>query len=143
MKIPQGATVQSVFTRLAGSLVLFVSIFFMQFTWVTVSQAELNENCTVSVLNRTVQVKPDGTWVLPNLPANLGRVRARATCTDGGITRSGQTDYFLIPANRSITLPTIPVGPVDPIPASLRLTVPTTTLKGSGVYRKIGNGVQW
>ena len=26
--------------------------------------AQLNDHCVVSVLNRTVQVKPDGTWVL-------------------------------------------------------------------------------
>jgi hypothetical protein len=34
--------------------------------------AQLNENCVVSVLNRNVQAKADGTGVLPNLPANAG-----------------------------------------------------------------------
>jgi hypothetical protein len=34
------------------------------------AQAALNETCVVSVLNRTVQVKADGSWVLPNIPAN-------------------------------------------------------------------------
>ena len=37
----------------------------------------LDEHCTVSILNRNIPVKPDGTWVLPNVPANLGLVRAR------------------------------------------------------------------
>ena len=46
----------------------------------TGARAQLNEHCTVSVLNRTVPVNPDGSWVLPNVPANLGQVRARATC---------------------------------------------------------------
>ena len=41
--------------------------------------AQLNEHCVVSVLNRTVEVKPNGSWVLPNVPANIGRVRARAS----------------------------------------------------------------
>lgn len=50
------------------------------------AQALLNENCIISVLNRTVQVKPDGTWVLPNIPANSGPVRARATCVQNGLT---------------------------------------------------------
>jgi len=36
---------------------------------------QLNENCTVSVLNRNVRVNPDGSWVLPNVPANQGPVR--------------------------------------------------------------------
>ena len=39
--------------------------------------AQLNQYCTVSVLNRTVRVNADGTWVLPNVPANTGRVKAR------------------------------------------------------------------
>jgi len=38
----------------------------------TVAHAQLNENCVVSILNRTVQVRPDGSWVLPNIPANFG-----------------------------------------------------------------------
>jgi len=36
--------------------------------------AQLNQNCVVSVLNRNVQVNADGTWVLPNIPANFGSV---------------------------------------------------------------------
>ena len=43
------------------------------------ASAQLNENCVVSVLNRNVQARADGTWVLPNIPANFGSVRARAT----------------------------------------------------------------
>lgn len=35
--------------------------------------AQLNENCMVSVLNRTVRANPDGSWVLSNVPANFGR----------------------------------------------------------------------
>ena len=55
-------------------------------------QAQLNQSCTISVLNRNVQVNPDGTWVLANIPANQGRVRARATCILNGLTRFGQSD---------------------------------------------------
>ena len=43
------------------------------------ASAQLNQNCTVSVLNRNVPVNADGTWVLPNVPANFGTVKARAT----------------------------------------------------------------
>ncbi|MGD0014198.1 MAG: hypothetical protein ABSD56_07220 [Bryobacteraceae bacterium] len=38
---------------------------------------QLNQNCTVSILNRNMQVGEDGSWVLPNVPANFGPVRAR------------------------------------------------------------------
>ena len=48
--------------------------------WNTAIPAELTENCTVSVLNRTAAVKSDGSWSLPNVPATFGNVRARATC---------------------------------------------------------------
>src|SRR5215813_4341505 len=84
---------------------------------------QLNENCTVSVLNRNVSVKPDGTWVLPNIPANQGRVRARATCIEHGATRFGQSNLFTIPANASLdVLPPITFGALTPIPQSLSLT---------------------
>ncbi len=96
------------------------------------ARGQLTEHCTVSILNRTVQVKPDGTWVLPNVPASFGKVRARATCVDGGITRTGQTDSFLIPPNGSVTVSEISLGAVDPIPAALRLTAPTATLASPG-----------
>ena len=38
----------------------------------SLATAQLNQNCTVSVLNRNVQVNADGTWVLTNVPANIG-----------------------------------------------------------------------
>jgi len=35
--------------------------------------AQLNQNCTVSVLNRNVQVNTDGTWVLSNILVHGGK----------------------------------------------------------------------
>jgi len=81
--------------------------------------AQLNQDCTVSVLNRTVQVNPDGSWVLPNVPANFGQVKARATCVRNGVTISGESDYFTIPANGAVNLPTINLGAVTAIPTAL------------------------
>ncbi len=101
------------------------------------THAQLNENCTVSILNRTVVSKPDGTWVLPNVPANLGQVRARATCVENGMTRSGQSDFFTIPANGSITLPPIPLDVVEPIPLSLTIVAATTTLTSVGATTEL------
>src|SRR5260370_6844418 len=40
--------------------------------------AQLNQSCVVSVLTRNVQVNADGTWVLPNIPANFGPVTPKA-----------------------------------------------------------------
>ncbi|QGZ42385.1 hypothetical protein IP92_04120 [Pseudoduganella flava] len=99
--------------------------------------AGLNENCVVSVLNRNVQAKADGTWVLPNLPANFGRVRARATCVEAGVTTYGQSDEFTIPANGSVTLPPIVLGPTTPIPTHLRVDAGAGPLTAPGATTQV------
>ncbi len=99
--------------------------------------ADLNENCVVSVLNRNVQAKPDGTWVLPNIPANFGNVRARATCVQGGVTTYGESAQFTIPANGSVTLPPIVLGPTTRIPTSLRVSVAAPVLATVGATTQV------
>jgi len=94
---------------------------------------QLNENCTVSVLNRSVQVASDGSWVLPNVPTNVGLVRARATCVENGITRSGQSDYFLVPADGVVEVAEIKFDAPAPIAAALTLSAPTTSIGAIGV----------
>ncbi len=37
-------------------------------SYATIGYGQVNENCVVSVLNRTIQVKSDGTWVLRTSP---------------------------------------------------------------------------
>jgi hypothetical protein len=106
-------------------------------TWSPAQAAGLNENCVVSVLNRNVQAKADGTWVLPNLPANFGRVRARATCVEGGATTYGQSAEFTVPANGSVTLPPIVLGPTTPIPTELRVSVASPVLATAGATTRV------
>ena len=103
----------------------------------SVEAQPLDENCVVSILNRSTRVNADGTWVLPDVPANFGPARARATCVNGGITRSGQSDFFVLLANNSITLPSIVLDAPDPIPASLRLSVGTSPLTSVGQVTQI------
>ena len=97
-----------------------------------VASAQLNQNCVVSVLNRTVQVNADGTWVLPNIPANFGPVRARATCVNNGVTTFGQSPYFTIPANDSANVPPILLGSASPIPLAVTVTAPSAMLTSVG-----------
>ena len=100
--------------------------------------AQLTEHCTVSILNRTAQVQPSGGWRIANVPANFGRIRARATCTDNGVTRSGQSDYFMITQNQATGFNAeMPLGVVDPIPASLTLTAPALTLPTVGATTQL------
>ncbi len=97
--------------------------------------AQLNQNCTVSVLNRNVQANADGTWVLPNVPANLGQVKARATCVQNGVTTSGESAFFTLSANTAANLPPIILGSGSQIPVSLTITPasPTLTVVGQTV----------
>src|SRR5215216_3961862 len=89
---------------------------------VGLTQQKLDENCTVSVLNRTVRVNPDGSWVLPNVPANFGQVKARATCVRNGVTTFGESAFFTVPANGAVNLPAIILGSTTQIPTSLSIT---------------------
>ncbi len=101
-------------------------------TFATIVHGQVNENCVVSVLNRTVQVKSDGTWVLPNIPANQGPVRARATCVESGVTRAGQSDFFTIPTDGSVNVPNIVLGPVTPIPTEVTVSAANTKMTSAG-----------
>src|ERR1700746_1758067 len=82
--------------------------------------AQLNQNCTVSILNRTTQAQPDGSWTISNVPAGFGTVRARATCVNNGITQFGQSDLFQIAPNQVNGFnATIKLGVTTPIPTAL------------------------
>jgi hypothetical protein len=98
----------------------------------TAAYAQLNQNCTVSVLNRTVPVNADGTWVLPNVPANFGQTKARATCVQNGTTIFGESDFFTIPANGAVNLPAITLGVVTQIPTALAIAPASISLTTAG-----------
>jgi len=93
---------------------------------------QLNQDCTVSVLNRTVQVNADGSWELPNIPANFGQVKARVTCVRNGVTTSGESDYFTITSNRMNAIAPIVLGSTTQIASSLSITPPNPTLTATG-----------
>jgi len=99
---------------------------------VALAQGRLDENCTVSVLNRTVRVNPDGSWVLPNIPANFGPVKARATCVKDGVTTFGESDFFTVPVNGAVNLPAIILGATTQIPVSLGITPATLSFTAAG-----------
>jgi hypothetical protein len=98
---------------------------------------QLNQNCVVGVLNRTTLVNADGSWILPNVPANFGLVRARATCVQNGITIFGQSNLFALGANGTVNLPHIQLGNTSPIPASIAITAPTTSLTQVGANAQL------
>jgi hypothetical protein len=96
------------------------------------ASAQLNERCTVSVLNRTARVNADGNWLIANVPVNAGFVRARATCTENGVTRIGQSDWFRVPRDGVVGVAHIEFLDVQPVPARIVLAAPQTTLADLG-----------
>ena len=89
---------------------------------------KLDDHCTVSVLNRTAQVKPDGTWQILNIPATTNPVRATSACVNGGVTTLGQSDAFLVDFRLLVGVDAIFKPLAAQIPLSLSITVPATTL---------------
>lgn len=68
---------------------------------------ELDETCTVNILNRIIQVNQKGGFSLPSIPSTMGKVRARVTCLRTGETIYGQSDYFEVTPNGSINIGSI------------------------------------
>ncbi|MBT9100280.1 Ig-like domain-containing protein [Methylovulum psychrotolerans] len=99
--------------------------------WQTPYANVLDENCVVNILNRTVQVNPDGSWVLANLPTQPWKIRARATCIKQGETFSGASDYFTIAVNSNAQVPPIQLENVAPIPVKLQVTEPAIETLGN------------
>ncbi len=66
--------------------------------------------CTVSVLNQTAHVQADGSWAIPNVPANMGPVRARVNCVSSGTTSTGTSPFFTVNANRTSAIQTVDLG---------------------------------
>lgn len=105
----------------------------------SLGNAQLNENCTISILNRTTQANADGSWIINNVPAGFGLVRARATCVQNGITQFGQSDLFQINANQLTGFNAqIVLGSTTPIPTSLAVTAPTSNLTIVGQTLQLG-----
>ncbi|MEA2465059.1 MAG: hypothetical protein QOJ98_2806, partial [Acidobacteriota bacterium] len=95
--------------------------------------AQLDETCTVSILNRTAQVGPDGEWEIRGVPSNLGLVRARVTCIRNGRTQVGTSQLLTIPdGNQTISGIALTLQHVLPVPVSLSLTALQTSFPAAG-----------
>ena len=90
--------------------------------------ANLDENCIATSLNRTVQVDADGNFSIPNVPVPLGAARVRVVCERDGMTLRGQTSFHLGVPNGDTDIGNIVFGDDDPIPVALNITSPTPEL---------------
>jgi len=102
----------------------------------------LDESCTISILNRTVQVREDGSWRLPNVPA-MGSVRARATCIKedaegNSYTVSGQSQYFSLTGGAFANAGLITFDAVEPVPIDLTFQTEASTLTLTEIGATLG-----
>ena len=89
-------------------------------------------NCTVTILNRSVQFGPGRSFAIPNLPYQPGYFRVRVACSDDGQSSGGQSAFFQALVNGSVVMPSIPIGPLSALPVSLVVTSPKTNLATRG-----------
>jgi len=105
------------------------------FEVVSLSKAEsprLNENCTAAIQNRAVQISPDGTFVIPNVPSDPGFYRVRVTCKNPDGVTSGASEYLVLVANGETSIHQITLGTVAPPPVFIQLSAPTTNINTTG-----------
>ena len=87
----------------------------------------LDENCTVSVFNRTVQVNPNGTYAVPNVPAAQGLFRIRASCIFDGVHFAGASP-LVVPVPNGVT----PIGQLELVeapPIPVRIDIESTRVE--------------
>lgn len=119
-------------TKKIGTLTL-LAVMGLYFAGVANAQPTLNENCVINILNRTVNVQPDGTWFLDNVPSTAGIARARATCVDNSLTVSGQTEYFSITPGNRTEAGAVEFSQPEPIPSLIAFSqTGASTLTGVG-----------
>ncbi|MCK4494181.1 MAG: hypothetical protein KAU26_09005, partial [Methylococcales bacterium] len=98
------------------------SIFLMLCITLVNASTTLDENCVINILNRTIQVNKNGGWSMPNIPSQMGKIRARATCVQDGKTISGQSNYFTVIRNGITRVGDITFEALDPIPSALNFS---------------------
>ncbi len=114
-----------------------VSLILAVFLPVVLAQEPLRPGCVVAILNRTALVREDGTWTLDNLPANADLIRARAVCSEGGVTQSGQSRLFAIVGERMNAIIPFSLDTAEPIPVLLTVNASPTALNTPGATSQL------
>src|ERR1051326_6085976 len=93
----------------------------------------INDKCTATLLNRSIQISPDGTFALPNIPVDQGFYRVRIVCTNPDHTTTEAASGFLtLNANGETLIGPLVVGNIDPAPVAIAVSASSTTLATSG-----------
>lgn len=99
----------------------------------SVAAQTLDDNCIATIANRSVQVNPNGTYAIPNIPTDVGFYRVRVICNySDGTSAQGQSNFVTLFANGNTAIPTIAFGTVTPPPVSIAMSAQTTTFTTLG-----------
>src|SRR5216683_3821885 len=91
------------------------------------------QNCAAGIQNSSVQVNPDGTFAIPNVPVDLGFFRVRIVCKNpDNTTRAGQSSFLTMVPNGESKVTGLVSGTVDPAPVSIQLAPPQSTFTING-----------
>ncbi len=94
----------------------------------------LDDNCVASILNRSVQVNPDGSFGISNIPAQAGKFRVRITCEQDGSLVRGQSSLVDLDQDSTVELSQVLLGVFNPIPVSIEIESPVSSLNGSDAF---------
>lgn len=98
----------------------------------------LGSNCTATLLNHSVQLNPNGTFNLPNIPSNPGMYRIHVVCTNSdGTTSEGLSDFIALTPNGSESIPLIQLGPVQAVPLTIAASVDSAQLGTAGATTQV------
>lgn len=90
------------------------------------------EVCTVSVLNQSAPVRSDGTWFVPNIPSNLGEVRARVSCVENGVLTTATSRRFQVVTDGMTALNPLGEDPPAATPTRIEASSPDSQLSFAG-----------
>jgi hypothetical protein len=92
----------------------------------------IDQTCTAVVENRAVQVNPDGSFAVPNVPVDQGFYRVRILCKNPDQTTRQAQSAFLVLTPGTTSVGSLTFGNVTPPPVSITMNAPTTSLTSLG-----------
>ena len=93
----------------------------------------MDQTCTATIANRSVQVSSNGSYAIPNVPTDIGFYRVRVVCNSAdGTVNHAQSAFISLVGNGNTPVPVVSFGAVTPPPVSVALTSPVTSLSTRG-----------
>ena len=96
---------------------------------VQAEEVQIDENCVVNILNRTIHPSGGSYFALDNVPSFMGKIRARATCkSETGELITAQTDYFEVERNKTINVGAFKTSAQAEVPTKIFVEGPSRLL---------------